>query len=139
MAYKLVKEDKPAGVYDPAAETNTGIDTESKKKVSDLEDEEATNAAYSKVASATSQAAQNQSGGNAEMTAGTSMMAAAPATGPAAPYLLGAGAALTTYGAIVKKEDEEANAEYLAKLKKIENAQNSLAQLMNVSQGLRSL
>jgi hypothetical protein len=140
MALKLTR--KPASepaVYDPYGESDASLMAKEDAVTSADKKEEEDSATAAQYTKAANLSPAPQVGGSGTMQAGGSLMAAAPMTGAAAPYVFGAGAALSTYAAIKKGEEEEANAEYLAKLKKIENTQNSLSQLMQASQGLRSL
>jgi hypothetical protein len=82
-------------------------------------------------------AARSQQEGQGTQAAGTTLMTAAPATGPAAPYVAGAGLALQTASMINQGRANRRKMAYEAELQKVQARQNAINKMAEIGRGLK--
>ena len=70
---------------------------------------------------------------------GGGMLAVSPATGPAAPYVAGAGAGLMTVGAIADAKNAEKQAQYNAEVDKLAKQQAAMNNMAGIAQRFKRL
>lgn len=93
---------------------------------------------WTKAAADASKSAGSAQGSSASKV-GQIALAAAPATGPAAPYVAGAGAGLMTIGMVQDARNAEAQAEYQAELQRWQAQNSAMDRLAQISKGFKSL
>lgn len=123
------------GSWGPGSEDMQGLSTAPQAEEAPKEEQKAD---WTKAAADASKSAGSAQGSSASKL-GQVTLAAAPATGPAAPYVAGAGAGLMAIGMVQDAKNADAQAEYQAELQRWQAQNSAMDRLAKISQGFRAL
>lgn len=123
------------GAWGPDSEDMQGLSTAPQAEQAPKEEQKAD---WTKAAADASKAAGSAQGSSASKV-GQIALSAAPATGPAAPYVAGAGAGLMTIGMVQDARNAEAQAEYEAELQRWQAQNAAMDRLAQISKGFKAL